>query len=428
MCTFEIEGGKSLNGEVSISRAKNSALLLMCASVLIEGEVYINDCPKIGDVNIMCQILNSIGVITKFEKSGLYINSTNITTTIMPKALTKKIRASFFLVGAMVSRLKEVTISIPGGCNIGARPIDIHLDGLKKLGAKVEKDLDTYKITASKIQSQTIILRYPSVGATANLIMAAAVGNSEVQIQNPAKEPEIVDLANFINFLGGKVYGAGSNKITVKGATKLHSQKSYTPIPDRVEGATFLLLACQNKGQVLINNINYKNIYYLTKKIVDYTCKVRGLYVKIYNDKIYIKSRCKLNIQDQFTTSPYPGFPTDMQQLICCMFAGQVGSKIKVKEKVFENRFNYLFELEKMGAKFDLKNNQATIFGTKLVGAKVVATDLRAGAGLVLAGLNAQGKTKVLNAEVILRGYENLDKKLLTLGAKVALKGEFNEV
>lgn len=422
MCKYLVSGPSTLYGEVKISPAKNSVLTIICASILLAGEVLIKDCPDILDVRVMCEILKSIGATTLWTKEGLTVNTKNIFTTILPKQKTAKIRASFFMVGPMLARFKTVTVSKPGGCKIGERPLDIHLDGLKKLGASIKENEEEYLITANLLKGAKITLRYPSVGATENLILASVFAKGETNLINVAKEPEVVDLCNYLNACGAKIKGIGSQNLTILGVESLCKSISYTPIPDRIETGTFLLLSYLLDSNVQITNINLQNIYDLTQKINNITCKNSGIYVKIYSDKLYIRSKGEKYSLGDFTTSPYPGFATDLHPIMSAVGLG-VRGQTKITETVFDSRFMYLKEFAKMGAKFSLNGNTVTIFGKgeNIHGAHLVCPDLRGGASLVVASLSAQGDSVIEKVAYIMRGYSQFDKKLQSLGAKIKL-------
>lgn len=422
MSYFSIEGGRSLYGEVKISPAKNSVLPLMCSAILV-GELFIENCPKIGDVLVMCEILNKIGGTVKWQDGGLYINTENVHSTVLPEEETKKIRASFFLVGAMLKRFGTVTVTKPGGCNIGSRGLDIHIDGLKSLGAKVLETENEYIFSAERLQGRTFNLRYPSVGATENLIMASVTALGETILKNCAKEPEVKDLCDFLNLCGGKIYGAGTNTLRIQGVKKLKGKVSYLPLPDRIEAGTFLLLFMLVGGEGEISFVGKKNIYLLMKKILDNACNKDGFCVNIYREKIYICANGFPEGLGKIVTSPYPGVPTDLHPLISA-YASSAKGITTIEENVFDCRFAYLDGLKKFGAKFTKKGNVVTFNGTKLHGAEVYAPDLRGGAGLVLVGLKAEGKSKVFNGDVIMRGYDDFAVKLQKIGANIKFAKE----
>lgn len=420
MNSYLIQGGSKVYGEVAISPAKNSALTIMCASVLIGGEVFIKNCPKIGDVTVLCSILQSIGVKTEFKSDGLYINASNINSTDLVTDETCKIRASFFLTGPLVAKYGRVTVYKPGGCKIGERGVDIHLDGLRALGAKIEEDGCKFTVTARKLKGCTMRLRYPSVGATENLILAASVTEGVTVIKNCAKEPEVKDLCDFLNLCGAKITGGGTSEIRISGVTELSDGISYLPVPDRIETGTFLLLCYLVGGKIEITRESSENICYLLKKISNNSCQESGFCVNIYRNKLYIESNGNPNGLGRIVTRPYPMFPTDLHPIVAAVGAWAKGTTTIV-ETVFDSRFAYLRELEKMGARFTLGGNCVTFNGRSLSPAVVDAPDLRGGAGLVLAALKTEGVSTVNNASVIMRGYENFAEKLRGIGAKIKI-------
>ncbi len=420
MYSYSINGGEKVYGEVKISPAKNSALTIMCASLLNRGEVFVKNCPNIGDVTVMAEILSAIGANIKRTKEGLIIDTANVYTTNLPEAKTSKIRASFFLVGPLLSRFGTVSISKPGGCKIGERPVDIHLDGFRALGAKVTETESRFIITAPLLRGTKIHLRYPSVGATENLILASVCAEGVTLLSNCAKEPEVRDLCDFLNLCGARITGGGTSVIRIDGVKKLSKGISYKPLPDRIEAGTFLLLCYLLGGKVEITSLSYENIYYLVKKILDNTCNSGGFYANIYSDKVYIYSDGNPRALGRFTTMPYPMFPTDLHPLVSAVGAFSKG-ETTVVETVFDSRFSYLDGLKKMGADFTLKGESVTFRGRPLHGEVVTAPDLRGGAALVLAGLKAEGTTIVKQAENVMRGYEDFSLKLRKIGAKIKL-------
>lgn len=417
MLSYSMEGGNKVYGEVQISSAKNSALTVMCAAILNK-EVFIKNCPNIGDVTVMSEILSSIGATVKRTSDGLYIDASNVYTTDLPKSKTSKIRASFFLVGPLLSRFGTVSVSKPGGCKIGERPVDIHLEGFKALGAKVSETESRFIITAPILHGAKIHLRYPSVGATENLILASACADGVTLLFNSAKEPEVKDLCDFLNLCGAKITGGGTSIIRIDGVKKLNSGITFKPLPDRIEAGTFLLLCYALGGKVELSGVKCENIYYLVKKILDNTCNNDGFYVKIYNDNIYIYSDGNPKGLGRFVTMPYPMFPTDLHPLVSAVGAAASG-ETSVSETVFDSRFSYLQGLKKMGADFTLHGETVTFRGRALHGETVTAPDLRGGAALVVAGLKAEGKTVVKCAENVMRGYEDFSLKLRKIGAKI---------
>ncbi len=412
MGKFVINGGKKLYGSVKIQSSKNAVLPMIAGALLTEDEVLIENCPKIDDVITMTKILNDLGVKTSFIDCGLLINSSSINSYTVNKKLSKKLRSSVFLMGALISRLKKALITIPGGCDIGNRPIDIHISSLKELGVDFTFMGEEIFCCVKNLKGGKIRLKYPSVGATENALMASVLACGETVIDNVAKEPEVCDFINFLNNMGAEIYGAGTKTIVVKGVKKLHGIK-YKPIFDRIEAGTFLLAGLITGGNIEIFGVDYKNISCLTDKFNDNTCKIR-----LTNDIMYIHSGEKRN-SFSIDTGPFPAFPTDLQAQAMAYLSIADGVSY-VNETVFENRFKHVNELNKMGADIKIEGSVAIVKGVKtLKGAKVKSTDLRAGASLVLAGLVADGTTEVFGIEHILRGYQDLDLKLRALGADV---------
>ncbi len=414
MENFTIKGGNRLNGEVKIESAKNSVLPILAGSILTKEEVVIENCPKILDVLNMIKILKWPNVKCEFSGDNLIINSSNIQNAPIPMELTKELRASIFLLGSLVGRFNRASLCYPGGCAIGKRPIDIHINCLKSFGVEVFEDGDTIQCYSGKIMGKKILLKYPSVGATENAILVATLTKGKSEIYNCAREPEVEDLAKFLNTLGAKIYGAGTSHIYVEGVEKLHGGK-FSPIGDRIETGTFMLATAICGGEVKFINAKAKNIYNLIHKFCDNTCKII-----VNNDIIYMQSRGSRK-SFSIKTGPYPKFPTDLQAQTSVLLAIADGNSTIV-ETVFENRFNHLYELKKMGADVLVKGKTAFIKGVeKLTGKDVYATDLRGGAALVLAGLVAEGQTKVYGVHHVARGYADFDKKLSLLGADIKL-------
>ncbi len=412
MGKFIINGGSKLEGSIRIESAKNAVLPILAGTLLTSEKVVVLNCPKIKDVLSMIDILTTLGVKTYFEENALVVDPSNITNYEIPENLTNSMRSSIFLTGALISRLKKANISYPGGCKIGARPIDIHVDGLRQLGVSVIEREDGISCIANTIKSNTIILPFPSVGATENLILASVFCEGEVFIENCAREPEIVDLINFLVGMGAKISGAGSSVIKVEGVSRLHGTQ-YKPMSDRIETATFFTALQMNGGIMEIFNCNVKNILHLCDKFHNNTCKI---YVK--NDIINIICG-KNTLPVQITTAPYPGFPTDLQPQTMAYASVADGVSV-IRERVFENRFIHVTELQKMGARIEVRGDTAVVHGIKrLHGARVKATDLRAGAGLVLAGVCAEGVTIVEDILHIERGYLDFDAKLSALGVDI---------
>lgn len=407
-----INGGNKLSGSVKIESAKNSVLPLMAASILTKEQVVIKNCPKIYDVLNMAEILNTLGVRTYFDGNNLIIDAKALDGYSIPKHLAEKLRSSVFMMGALIARQKRASISFPGGCDIGARPIDIHISALKSLGTNVSEEEDKITCIGGYGIGCKIYLKYPSVGATENAMMAAVLARGKTEIHNAAKEPEIIDLMKFLNSMGAKVYGAGTSIILIEGVKNLHGTE-YKPLSDRIEAGTYLLSAAITGGEVELKNASAKNISPLIHKLCDNTCKL-----SIKDDIIYIKSGRERKAFS-FSTGPYPFFPTDLQAqttALLCVSSGQS----TVIENVFEKRFGHVLELTKMGAQIKVSGKVAHIQGVpRLFGAAVTAGDLRGGAALVLAGLNAEGQTLIDGAHHVKRGYLDIDKKFAALGADI---------
>ena len=412
MSSYIIKGGKRLEGEVSISGSKNASLPILAACILNGKVNKLYNVPDISDVRITLDILNDLGCIIKKDKKKIIIDSNPISKIEIPDELMRKLRSSVILTGAMLARFKEVTFTYPGGCDIGARPIDLHLNSFKKLGIKINENSGKICCICDKIENMRIHLDFPSVGATENIILASVLGDKEVIIENAALEPEIVDLADFLKRMGAKIYGAGTSTIKIKGVKNL-KEASYNIMPDRIEAGTILMAAAITGGKVKIKSVIPEHISPLLLKLEEAGCKII-----VENRSISLIAPKRLKAVS-ITTMPYPGFPTDLQSVFTSILTVAKGSSI-VTENIFENRFKIAPELIRMGAKIMPTGKAIFIKGVrKLHGSNVEAPDLRGGAALVLAGLVAKGTTKVSNIEYILRGYENLDLKLNSLLANI---------
>lgn len=411
---YVINGNKKLSGKVRIGSAKNSVLPILAAAILTDEEVIINNCPKIADVLSMIKILTSIGVDVKFEDECLILNAKNVCTHEIPSSYAKELRSSVYMLSALISKLKKAKLSYPGGCDIGLRPIDMHLEAFKKLGVNILEDNDGLSCCTNQTVGQGIYLDFPSVGATENIMIVASLSKGKTEIHNSAKEPEIVDLMKFLNSMGAKIYGAGTSTILIEGVNKLHGT-CFTPMFDRIEAGTYLISAAITGGEIEILNCDVKKISSLVHKLCDNTCKI-----SIRNDIIYLKSG-ESRKSFCFSTGPYPSFPTDLQAQTVALLSVSDGVSVST-ENIFEMRYRYVPELIKMGADISVKGRNAIISGvSRLHGATVYAQDLRGGAALVLAGLNAEGVTTVCDIHHIKRGYYNLDKKLAGLGADIKI-------
>ncbi len=410
MSKLIISGGNRLYGKVKNESAKNSVLPLLACSLLSDSPTTILDCPDIEDVKVLTEILKYINVKCQIKNGDITVDSSNIKPKLIPTKLTKKLRSSIFLLGALLAKTGSACLALPGGCNIGKRPIDIHLDSLTKLGifCKVEEDVITCKV--DEYLGGKITLPFASVGATENLIMCATLFDKTTIISNCAREPEIVDLGNFINKMGGKVIGAGSEEITVHGVKKLNGI-TFKPISDRIEFGTYALALANCGGEMEIYGSNIQNILPLHNKFCDNACKI-----KVNNDIIYLQCD-RLRTPMSFATGPYPMFPTDLQAQTMAVNCIAKGISV-VKEGVFENRFSHVQDFVKMGAKVKTRQNVAIISGVDMLhGEKVVAKDLRGGAALVIAGLGAEGTTVIEDVYHIDRGYAQIEHKLKKLGA-----------
>lgn len=412
MSSYIIEGGHKLEGTVKISGSKNSALPIIAATILNAGKTVLYNVPNIQDTQMMYKILETLGAKIEKKNGKIKIDTSKIEKFEIPPELMHKMRSSVILAGALIGRYKKAIFSYPGGCDIGSRPIDLHLKSFEKLGIQVNQNHGNIECNAEKIKGEKIDLDFPSVGATENAILASILAEGTTIITNAAREPEIIDLQNFLNKMGAKIVGAGTDEIQIEGVKKL-KDISYNIMPDRIETGSFLCFAAATKGNIILENVNATHITPIISKLEEAECKI-----ETSKNKIKIIAPKKLKAID-IKTMPYPGFPTDMQSVFASMLTIAKGTSIIV-ENIFENRYKYTQELNKMGAKITVEGKSAIIRGTrKLYGADVKATDLRGGAALVLAGLIAKGKTQVDDIEYILRGYEKLDYKLQNLGANI---------
>ena len=416
MARYEIIGGKSLSGTVTISGAKNAVVAILPAALLVEGPCRIENVPDISDVRILLSILEGMGAqITKPETGVVVIDCSCITNTVPDPELVKKMRASYYLMGALLGRYGRAHVALPGGCNFASRPIDQHIKGFAALGADVEETDDYVALQPGPngLQGNRISLDIVSVGATVNIMIAAALMPGQTVIENAAKEPHIVDLANFLNTMGARISGAGTDTIKIKGVERLQGG-TYAVIPDQIETGTYLAAVAAAGGNVLVKNVIPKHMECITSKLAE-----MGAQIINYDDAIRVISDGKLR-HATVKTHPYPGFPTDMQAQICVCMALASGVS-RLTESVYETRFfGYCSELESMGADIQISGKTAIVTGAdKLYGATVSAHDLRAGAALVIAGLAAEGVTFVKNIHYVERGYENLIDKLTALGASI---------
>lgn len=410
---YAIKGGNPLVGEVEIGGAKNAALPILAASVMTDETVYIENMPDVRDTAVLLAAMQGIGVLMKREdRHCVTLNAGNISGLVVEGENIRKIRASYYLIGALLGKYKHAEVALPGGCDIGCRAIDQHIKGFKALGAEVTIEHGMIKTHAERLVGSHIFMDKISVGATINVMMAAALAEGKTIIENAAKEPHVVDLANFLNSMGANIKGAGTDVIRIRGVQRLHGTE-YTIIPDQIEAGTFMLAAAITKGDVLVKNVIPRHLESITAKLLEIGCEI-----KEEDDCIRVVASKPLR-STQVKTLPYPGFPTDMQPQITVTLALAQGTSI-VMESIFENRFKYVDELTRMGADVKVEGNMAVINGVrKYTGADIMAPDLRAGAALVLAALAAEGYSTVDDIRFIERGYEDFHLKLQTLGAQI---------
>ncbi len=409
-----VKGKNKLYGKVQVKSAKNALLPLIASCVLLDFEVGFLNVPKLKDVDVMLEIIRCMGGKYRYDGDILFVDCSSLHIPEIPCEEAKKIRASIFLLGPLLGRFRKASTVKPGGCNLGERPIDMHLNTLKSLGVEVSAGEYVY-LRADKLKGNRIYLPFSSVGVTENLIMASCLAEGETIISNSAKEPEIVCLANFLNRLGAKIYGAGTSIIRIVGVKKLSPNvKFFTPITDRIEAGTFMLCALNTGGEIEIDGADFTHNSELIKKIHNNTCKIM-----LESDKIYIKSCGVGSSLGLIKTAPYPAFPTDLQSLTLAYSCFLRGTTV-IREGVFKNRFQVVNELKKMSADIRLTNDGAIVVGRyDIHGAEVVVPDLRGGASLILAGLNAEGVTTISGIECVERGYDRIDEKLRLLGADI---------
>lgn len=413
MLIYKIKGGKKLNGSVGVQTSKNAVLPLFAASLLTEKEVVLQNCPMISDVFNMAEILKYTGAQVKRQGKAIVINSEGADKYEIPEIQAKTMRSSIFMLGAVISRFKQAKIYYPGGCVIGERPINLHITGLKALGVKFSEEKGMLSCVADNLKGADIKLDIPSVGATENIMLAAACAEGQTVIRNCANEPEITDLQNFINKLGGKITGAGTGTVYIEGVKRL-SGAEYNPIPDRIVAGTYLTAVAAAGGAAEIKNCVYEHVAEIVNKLRQSACNI-----DIKNDIIYIKANKRLKSPGSIETMPYPGFPTDMQAQIMAALAASEGTAV-IYENLFETRFNQVPELNKMGADITVKGNAAVIRGVKrLDGADLNAHDLRCGAALAIAAFCADGESIIRNIHHIERGYEGFEENFRLLGAEI---------
>lgn len=414
MDKYIINGGNKLNGVLEVPCAKNSYLAILAGCVLTTGVVCLHNCPQFDDIEKMLEILQDLGAKITKKGSDVILDCKNITNFAISPELAKKIRSSIFLLGPILARLKRAVVVYPGGCDIGARPIDLHLKGLRSLNAKITEMHGLIECSAPNLKGDSIHLDYPSVGATENIMMAAVLAKGVTKIYNAAKEPEIVDLQNFLNKMGAKINGAGGETITIVGVESLSSNVEYTPIPDRIIAGTYLIATACCGGDVTLKNVEIEHIYSLITKL-----KHAGCDILVKGDSIRLVSYKRPKSFKRFQTMPYPGFPTDLQPQGLVLQAISQGTCM-VTENLFETRFKHVGELIKMGADITIQDRTAYVSGVpKLYGADVTCSDLRAGAALTIAGLVAEGQTIIHNVHNIDRGYDHLEDAFSKLGADI---------
>ena len=409
-----VTGPTSLKGEVNIGGAKNAAVAILPATLLIDGICTIENLPNISDIKISCEILEKLGAkITWKDKHTITVDTRSLTTTKAPLDLTSKFRASYYVIGAMLGRMGEIEVGMPGGCKLGARPIDQHIKGFELLGADVTVEKGTIYAKANELNGAPVYMDIVSVGATINVMLSAVLAKGTTVIDNAAKEPHIVDVANFLNTMGADIRGAGTDVIKINGVEKLHGNATYSVVPDQIEAGTFMLAAVATNGDITLKNCITKHLESITAKIVEV-----GGNVEDYGDSIRVwcdKRPNKANIK----TLPYPGFPTDLQPQMGVVLSLANGTSI-INESIWDSRFQYTDELNKMGAKITAQGKTAFFEGVeKLYGAPVYSSDLRAGAALVIAGTVANGVTEIYNLEHIDRGYEDIEGKFRKIGANI---------
>ena len=415
MSKLIIQGGKKLEGEVQISGSKNAALPIIAGTVLIKGKTTLYNVPNIQDVQTMFEIIKDIGGKVIKKNNKIIIDTSKIHTYEIPETLMRKMRSSVILAGAIIGKYKKAKFSYPGGCEIGSRPIDLHLKGFEKLGINIKEEYGEIICETEKIIGTQIHLDFPSVGATENIILASCLAEGVTVLTNAAKEPEIEDLVKFLNKAGAKIKGAGTDRIEIMGVKKL-TEVSYNIMPDRIEAGTYLVAGAITGGNIKVTNLNSNHIEPILNKLDE-----AGCVLKIEKNAVEIKAPKRIKAVD-IKTMPYPGFPTDMQSIFGALLTTAKGTSI-ITENILESRYKYVQELNRMGAKINVEGRTAIIKGTKRIqGASVVASDLRGGAALVLEGLVAKGVTQVDNVHYILRGYENIVDKLKNLGAKIYLE------
>ncbi|MEE1113938.1 MAG: UDP-N-acetylglucosamine 1-carboxyvinyltransferase [Eubacterium sp.] len=422
MDKYVIKGGSPLVGEVEIGGAKNAALAILTAAIMTDETVEIENIPDVSDINVLLDAISVIGAdVDRIDRHKVRINGSTIGAVSIDYEFIKKIRASYYLLGALLGKYKRAEVPLPGGCNIGSRPIDQHLKGFRALGAKVDIRHGVIVASTENLHGAHIFLDMVSVGATINIMMAASLARGNTIIENAAREPHVVDTANFLNSMGANIKGAGTDVIRIRGVERLHST-SYSVVPDMIEAGTYMCAAAATRGDVLIKNIIPKHLEAMTAKLQEVGCDIEE-----FDDSVRISAKNRLG-RTHVKTLPYPGFPTDMQPQMSVALCLANGTSI-VTESIFENRFKYTDELARMGAIIKVEGNSAIIDGVPgFTGARVSAPDLRAGAALVIAGMAAEGITVVDDIVYILRGYEDFDGKLRALGAEIERVADEKEI
>lgn len=410
---FVIHGGKPLQGEVSVGGAKNAAVAILPATLLAADVFTIENVPHIDDVIILLNILKRLGAKVQFiDRTTVTIDTREVKNGDVRLNLAKRLRASYYFVGSLIGRFKDVGVYLPGGCDIGSRPIDLHLKGLRAIGAEVDTDFGVFHAKAEQLVGQEVYFDQVSVGATINVMLAAALAEGTTTLINAAKEPHVVDVANFLNQMGARIRGVGTDTIRIRGVKELHGC-NYSIIPDQIEAGTLMIAAAATKGDVLIKNIVPTHMDALTAKMIE-----MGVEIEEFDDAIrvkYVKPLKAVNIK----TYPYPGFPTDLQQPATVLLSTAEGASVIV-ENIFEARFKHIEEIRRMGAQVTVDDRIAVVQGVKrLTGAQVKASDLRAGAALIIAGLMADGTTEIVNIKYVDRGYDHIENKLIAIGADI---------
>jgi UDP-N-acetylglucosamine 1-carboxyvinyltransferase len=408
---FLINGEKPLKGEIKVGGAKNAALPIIASSLLADSKIILEDIPKLRDVTNLCSIIRDMGADVKRDGHTLTIDPTGVNKTEADHELARKLRASYYILGVMLAKEGEARTTLPGGCNIGNRPIDLHLKGFRALGAEVNLDHGVVDVKADKLQGADIYLDYPSVGATINIMIAASRAEGKTIIENAAREPEIVDLANFLTVMGANIKGVGTDVIKIEGVKEMHGVE-HRIIPDRIEAGTYMIAAAITGGDIFVRNVLTEHVKPLIAKMHE-----MGIVVEEDISGVRVKANGKLKTVD-VKTLPYPGFPTDMQSQMMALLTQADGTSLII-ETVWENRFMHVDELKRMGAEIKIDGHSALVKPGRLTGAEVKATDLRAGAALILAGLAAEGKTELREIYHVERGYEDIDKKLQAVGARI---------